>query len=80
MKRESTSTPSKSKRKKVGKKTTRKYSSFIRRLWTDKEDKAILKLTKEYGVKNWTLVAKKLQEEYHIYGRSGKQCRERYSV
>jgi hypothetical protein len=55
-----------------------KYGSFTRRLWSTEEDNAISALVQQYGIKKWTLMAKKLQEEYHIYGRSGKQCRERY--
>ena len=58
-------------------KEKRKSRSFTRRLWGDNEDKAIAILVKEYGIKKWTLISKKLQEEYQIHGRSGKQCRER---
>jgi hypothetical protein len=56
----------------------KKGKSFTRRLWNKEEDNVILKLVKEYGTKKWTLISKKLQEVYKIYGRSGKQCRERY--
>ena len=56
----------------------KKTKSFTRRLWNEEEDNVILKLVKDYGTKKWTLIAKKLQEVYKIYGRSGKQCRERY--
>ena len=42
------------------------------------EDKAIKELISNYGVKKWTLVAKKLAEDFKIKGRSGKQCRERW--
>lgn len=55
----------------------KKARSFTRRLWNEQEDNVILKLVKEYGTKKWTLIAKKLEEVYEIYGRSGKQCRER---
>eukprot|EP00826_Nyctotherus_ovalis_P049299 TRINITY_DN5941_c0_g5_i1.p4 TRINITY_DN5941_c0_g5~~TRINITY_DN5941_c0_g5_i1.p4 ORF type:complete len:147 (-),score=44.31 TRINITY_DN5941_c0_g5_i1:1154-1594(-) len=55
----------------------RRGKAFTRRLWNEREDSVILKLVKEYGTKKWTLISKKLQEVYHIYGRSGKQCRER---
>lgn len=58
-------------------KERRKLKTFTRRLWGDDEDKAITKLVKKYGIKKWTLISRKLQEEYQIYGRSGKQCRER---
>eukprot|EP01022_Parablepharisma_sp_SALTPOND_P034023 TRINITY_DN902_c0_g1_i2.p2 TRINITY_DN902_c0_g1~~TRINITY_DN902_c0_g1_i2.p2 ORF type:complete len:263 (+),score=32.00 TRINITY_DN902_c0_g1_i2:1061-1849(+) len=55
-----------------------KSGSFTRRLWNDLEDQAIRNLVSKYGIKKWTLISKRLQEEYHIYGRSGKQCRERW--
>jgi len=51
--------------------------SLSRRLWNSKEDEAIENLVKKYGDKKWTLIAKKLDEEYSIIGRTGKQCRER---
>jgi myb proto-oncogene protein len=52
---------------------------FSRRLWTDEEDRAITTLVQRHGIRKWTLISRKLQDQYHIYGRSGKQCRERYS-
>jgi len=58
-------------------KEKRKLKTFTRRLWGDDEDKAITRLVKKYGIKKWTLISRKLQEEYQIYSRSGKQCRER---
>lgn len=51
---------------------------FARRLWTEEEDSAIASLVENYGLKKWTLVSRKLKDEYGINGRSGKQCRERY--
>ena len=51
---------------------------FTRRLWTPSEDDAIKALVLEYGVKKWTLISQRLQQEYRIHGRSGKQCRERW--
>jgi len=59
-------------------KDKRKYGSFTRRLWDSEEDQAIIKLVKKHGIRKWTLISRKLQEEYQIHGRSGKQCRERY--
>ena len=56
----------------------RRTASFTRRLWNGTEDKAIVELVKNYGTKRWSLIAKKLEEEFHISGRSGKQCRERW--
>lgn len=61
---------------KKGKKK-QKYGSFTRRLWNNDEDEAITSLVDKYGIRRWTLISKKLQEEYGINGRSGKQCRER---
>lgn len=58
-------------------KERRKHKAFTIRLWRDKEDKAITELVKKYGEKKWMLISRKLEEEYKIYGRSGKQCRER---
>lgn len=59
-------------------KKRQKYGSFTRRLWKDEEDEAINSLVDKYGIRRWTLISKKLQEEFGINGRSGKQCRERY--
>lgn len=56
-----------------------RYGSFTRRLWNEHEDEAITNLIKKFGIKKWTLISRKLQEDYQIYGRSGKQCRERYN-
>jgi len=64
-------TPSRIKRKKH-------IPGFTRRLWNDTEDKAIAELVKKYGIKRWSLIARKLDEEYGISSRSGKQCRERW--
>ncbi|CAK62067.1 unnamed protein product (macronuclear) [Paramecium tetraurelia] len=49
-----------------------------RKAWNQKEDTAILQLVKQYGIKKWTIVAEKMKELYSLFGRSGKQCRERY--
>ncbi|CAD8151161.1 unnamed protein product [Paramecium pentaurelia] len=49
-----------------------------RKAWNQKEDIAILHLVKQYGIKKWTTVAEKMKEIYGLFGRSGKQCRERY--
>jgi hypothetical protein len=72
-----TSKPHKKRQTKRKPKEKRKLKTFTRRLWGDEEDKAIAKLVKKYGIKKWTLISRKLQEEHQIYGRSGKQCRER---
>ena len=63
---------------KKNKKKRRGTPGFTRRLWNDVEDDAISTLVIKYGIKKWTLISRKLKEEYGISGRSGKQCRERY--
>eukprot|EP00831_Metopus_contortus_P050849 TRINITY_DN42736_c0_g2_i1.p1 TRINITY_DN42736_c0_g2~~TRINITY_DN42736_c0_g2_i1.p1 ORF type:complete len:475 (-),score=57.36 TRINITY_DN42736_c0_g2_i1:119-1516(-) len=72
----------KKKRKEPEKRNARRKSSksakFTRKLWSKQEDEAITALSGRYGTKHWTLIAKKLREEYGIAGRSGKQCRERW--
>ncbi|KAM7258326.1 hypothetical protein ACFE04_014067 [Oxalis oulophora] len=47
-------------------------TSMIKGQWTDDEDRALIKLVKEYGVRKWAQIAEKL------VGRVGKQCRERW--
>lgn len=32
-----------------------------------------------HGTKKWAVIAKQLEEQYGIYGRSGKQIRERWN-
>ncbi len=49
-----------------------------RRLWTKEEDVAITQLVGRYGIRQWAIISKEIQEQYNIRGRSGKQCRERY--
>jgi hypothetical protein len=58
-------------------KRSKKKQKYNRRLWSDEEDEAISSLVETYGTRRWTFIAKKLQEAYKIYGRTGKQCRER---
>ena len=35
-------------------------------------------MVKEYGVRKWAIVAEKMENDYKLLGRSGKQCRERW--
>ncbi|XP_004500264.1 transcription factor MYB64-like [Cicer arietinum] len=46
--------------------------SLIKGQWTDEEDRKLLKLVKQHGVRKWSQIAEKLE------GRAGKQCRERW--
>jgi hypothetical protein len=49
-----------------------------RRSWDDQEDEAIRTLVEEFGIKQWTQVAKHLDQRFKLGGRTGKQCRERW--
>ncbi len=49
-----------------------------RRTWTQDEDIAISELVKRLGPKKWSGVALALHDEFGMYFRTGKQCRERY--
>lgn len=49
-----------------------------RKLWTPEEDCAVRKLVEKHGIKKWALISKKICEQFHVYGRTGKQCRERW--
>jgi len=40
--------------------------------WTDEEDRKVIELVRDYGARQWSLIAKELK------GRVGKQCRERF--
>ncbi len=40
--------------------------------WTPEEDKAVIDLVKQHGIKSWSYIARQLK------GRLGKQCRERW--
>ena len=49
-----------------------------RRCWTLEEDYALRELVLEFGTKRWALIASKCSERFHLYGKTGKQCRERW--
>ena len=42
------------------------------------EDKVLRWLYEEEGMKRWTEIARRMEMEFKIEGRNGKQCRERY--
>lgn len=56
----------------------KRTATFTRRHWTRTEDEAISELINKHGIKKWSLIAKKLREDFGVPGRSGKQCRERW--
>jgi hypothetical protein len=43
-----------------------------RRSWVKEEDDAIRTLVSEFGIKQWTTVAKELDARYGLLGRTGK--------
>ena len=42
------------------------------------EDQAIRCIVEQLGTKHWSDISQAMQERYKLFGRSGKQCRERY--
>ncbi|KAG5175319.1 Homeodomain-like protein, partial [Tribonema minus] len=49
-----------------------------RKTWTPREDEAIRNLAGRLGMNAWTELAKCLEKDYGIYGRTSKQCWERW--
>ncbi|CAL5426834.1 unnamed protein product [Camellia sinensis] len=50
----------------------RSFTPQIKGKWTDEEDRKLLKLVRQHGVRKWAQIAEKM------LGRAGKQCRERW--
>lgn len=49
-----------------------------RRHWSVEEDEAIRRILSEISVLNWSDIARTLETQFTLPGRSGKQCRERW--
>ncbi|KAJ6424846.1 hypothetical protein OIU84_025587 [Salix udensis] len=57
----------------IAKKTKKgSCATLIKGQWTEEEDRKLIRLVKQFGVRNWAQIAEKLD------GRVGKQCRERW--
>ncbi|XVF46696.1 hypothetical protein PTKIN_Ptkin03bG0048700 [Pterospermum kingtungense] len=57
----------------VGKRNKKVASAaLIKGQWTDDEDRKLIRLVKQYGVRKWAQIAESM------VGRAGKQCRERW--
>ncbi|WRX33196.1 hypothetical protein QQP08_026380, partial [Theobroma cacao] len=57
----------------VGKRNKKVASAaLIKGQWTDDEDRKLIRLVKQYGVRKWAQIAE------NLVGRAGKQCRERW--
>ena len=48
------------------------------RVWTDEEDEAIRRAVSKLGTKSWALISESISKDNSIFGRTGKQCRERW--
>lgn len=49
-----------------------------RKPWSAAEDEAIRKLVSSNGTQQWAVIAKRLETDFNVKERSGKQCRERW--
>lgn len=49
-----------------------------RKPWSASEDEAIRKLVSANGTQQWAIIAKRLEIDFNVKDRSGKQCRERW--
>ncbi|XP_059663840.1 transcription factor MYB119-like [Cornus florida] len=60
----------------LGKRTNKGgYSTglIIKGQWTEEEDRELVRLVRQYGIRKWAQIAEKM------VGRAGKQCRERWN-
>jgi AraC-like DNA-binding protein len=48
-----------------------------KRPWSEEEDEILKHVFETSGLTKWSHIARKMQAEHGITGRSGKQCRER---
>ena len=48
-----------------------------KRPWTEEEDAHLKHVYMTSGLVKWSQIARKLQEDFGVKGRNGKQCRER---
>ena len=46
-----------------------------RKAWSKDEDVALLEIVQVRKIKKWSAVSKAMEDEFKIYGRTGKQCR-----
>jgi hypothetical protein len=54
--------------------------SAEKKIWSQEEDTILKNLYEEEGIRNWSLLAKKMSGEYNLPRKSAKQCRERYHL
>ena len=46
-----------------------------KRIWSEEEDTILKKLYEEEAMRNWSLIAKKMNTDYDLPRKSAKQCR-----
>lgn len=46
-----------------------------RKAWSKEEDRILRALKEERGEKKWSTIARLMQSEFGVSGRTGKQCR-----
>jgi len=46
-----------------------------RRPWTPYEDGVLKNLYEKVKLNKWSLIARRMEDEYHLSPRTGKQCR-----
>ena len=51
-----------------------------RKVWTSDEDVILKNIVTAGKSQKWSEIAKVMDVEHNIQGRTGKQCRERYSL
>lgn len=49
-----------------------------KRPWTEEEDRLLKFVFDTSKLTKWSHIARRLQEEFGVKGRNGKQCKERY--
>ena len=51
-----------------------------RKVWSSEQDNVLKYLKEELKIQKWSIIARKMVEEYSMPGRTGKQCRERFML
>jgi hypothetical protein len=51
--------------------------SAEKKIWSEEEDVLLRNLYEEEGLRNWSLIAKRMSAEHGMPRKSAKQCRER---
>ncbi len=49
-----------------------------KRAWTEEEDRLLKFVFESSKLTKWSHIARRLQDEFGVKGRNGKQCKERY--